>query len=279
MSGQAIVRASDGKTLSAQLQKAEGTLATLFGSRDMAIRAWKVAYVLVRRTPDLQKCSVESIVNGLLQSAQYKLELGVEAYLVPFGTEAQFIPDWKGLVRLAIRAGAITGGHADLVYEGDVFTYRRSGDAVEFFHEPKPFGKRALKDTVDDQRKAGCLGVYFIGYRKTAPPIIATLSLDEVEYVRNTYSKAKNGDLWAKRWSMGAFKTAAKQAMKLATTSPELQEVIEHDNRLETGIETGVLPGDEAAVAPYKEPQPKAVDQEAEIRAEDQRLVERGDVV
>jgi len=48
----------DGRALVAALQKAEKTLITFLGSPEGAQRALKVAFVLVRRTPDLQKCSV-----------------------------------------------------------------------------------------------------------------------------------------------------------------------------------------------------------------------------
>lgn len=279
MSGQGtdIVKAADSDKLAVAFKKAHGTLVAFLGTPEMAHRAARVAWVLIRRTPDLQKCSIESIVAGMLQSAQYKLELGTEAYLVPFGAEAQFIPDWKGLVRLGIRAGAITAGHADLVYDKDKFVYRRSGEAVEFFHEPQPFGQRSAQDTVEAHRKAGCVGVYFIGYRAGAPPIVQPMSVDEVEYVRATYSKAPNGDLWKKRWSMGAFKTATKQGMKLAATSKELLEVIELDNRQETRIKTGVLDGDEDEVRPFKEPLPIGAPKtpeptEEQVRAEDAKL-------
>jgi phage RecT family recombinase len=280
--GKEIVKAADSEQLAGALKKAHSTLVTFLGTPEMAQRAARVAWVLVRRTPDLQKCSIESIVAGILQSAQYKLELGTEAYLVPFGTEAQFIPDWKGLVRLGIRAGAITAGHADLVYDKDKFTYRRSGEAVEFFHEPQPFGQRSAQDTVEAHRKAGCVGVYFIGYRVAAPPIVQPMSVDEVEYVRTTYSKAPSGDLWKKRWSMGAFKTAAKQGMKLAATSKELLEVIELDNRQETGIKTAVLEGDEIEVRPLTEPRPALSPPapqptEEQVRAEEAKMVRAED--
>jgi recombination protein RecT len=280
-----IVLASDGEALSQALKKGQSALRRLMGSPEMAIRAATVVYVLVRRTPDLQKCSVESIVNGMIQSAQLGLELGTEAHLVPFKNrdldtyEAAFIPDWKGLVRLAIRAKAITAGHGDIVYKEDDYVCRRTGESVEFQHDRKRFGPRAKKDTVEEHIKAGCQGVYFIGYRVTGPPVVAELTVSDVEYVRRTYSKMADGKLWTQRWSAGAIKTAAKQALKVVPQSQELTTAIELDNRAETGIESGVLNGDERAVEPYREPQPKKLppaeeEDAAAVRAEDAKLAQ-----
>jgi phage RecT family recombinase len=271
-----IIRASDGQALADRLKKSQNTLQSLLGSKEMAIRAWRVAYVLVRRNPELQKCSVESVVDGMLQSAQLDLELGTEAYLVPFKGTAVFIPDWKGLVRLAIRAGAITSGHAALVYEGDEYRYRRTGVSVEFYHERSQMGTNVAPDTVEAHRTAGCRGTYFIGYTPSGPPIVAEASVDEIEYVRTTYSKEPKGLLWGKRWSVGAYKTVTKQGLKLVAQSPDLQKAIELDNRFETGIQTAVLDGDDHAVRPLQEPKAKQSpgQQEQQALEEDAKLAE-----
>lgn len=259
-----IVLASDTTALASDLRRAEPTLTAFLGSQELARRAWRVAYVLVRRTPDLQKCSLPSILDGVLQAAQFGLELGTEAYLVPFrskvtGThEAVFIPDWKGLLRLAIGVGSLTGGHGDLVYADDEYVNRRIGDTVEFTHSRKRFGARAKVDSVEEHVKASCQGVYFIGYRPSGPPVVEELSVDEVEYVRKTYSRASGGDLWTKRWSAAAIKTVCKQALKLVRMTPVLQRAIELDNRFETGIQTAVLDEDEELFRPYAEPRPRS---------------------
>lgn len=277
----ALIKASNAPALVDGLKRAERTLVTFLGTAEMAQRAWKVAYVLVRRTPDLQRCSVESIVSGMLESAQAGLELGTEAYLVPFKNkdtgqlEASFIADWKGLVRLAVREGVLTGGHGDLVYPGDEYLYERTSEGVTFRHVRQRFGARAKQDNLEAHVKAGCQGVYFIGYRPDgAPPVVEELSVSDVEYVRKTYSKQPNSPLWAKRWSAGAIKTATKQAMKLVPRTARLEHVIELDNRHETGIQTTVLNGDEEAVAPYQEPKPLGAgqDEEQKVRDEDAGL-------
>ena len=284
LTGQALVKASDPKQLATAFNAAQKTLVAFLGTPEMAQRAARIAWVLVRRTPDLQKCSVESLVAGMLQSAQFGLELGTEAYLVPFKnretntTEAVFVPDWKGLVRLAIRAGALTSGHGDLVYDGDAYLYRRTAEGVDFYHERKRFGPRAKADNLKAHLDAGCQGVYFLGYPPKGPIVVGEMSVDDVEYVRKTYSKQPDSPLWTKRWSIAAIKTVAKQTLKLVPMSPQLREAIELDNRQETGIKTGVVDGDEFDVRPLKEPRPAGViaaprepgePTEAEIRQED----------
>jgi recombination protein RecT len=284
--GTDIVKAADSEQLIGALKKAHGTLVAFLGTPEMAQRAVRVAWVLVRRTPDLQKCSIESIIAGMLQSAQFRLELGTEAYLVPFknkelGTyEAVFIPDWKGLVRLAIGAGALTTGHGDLVYKGDEYLHEQTAEGVRFRHVRQRFGARAAVDKVEEHLKAGCEGVYFIGHRTDGPPVVAEMRVAEVEYVRATYSRAPNGDLWVKRWSAGAIKTVTKQGLKLVRMTPTLQQAIELDNRQETGLKTAVLEGDEIEVRPLTEPRPVGAvsppapqPTEEQVRAEEAKMV------
>ncbi len=254
------------------LQKAGKALQRLLGTEDMAKRAITVAFVLVRRTPELQRCTIESIVTGMLQSAELGLELGTQAYLVPRNVKVQrngkdewewqasFQADWKGLVDLAIKVGSITSAHGDLVYPNDTFYSRRTEHGVEFMHERERFGKRAEQDTYEAHLAAGCQGAYFIAHTSEGPPIVQIMSIEEIHYVWQTYSqKSRDGGpnpMWGKRWSRAAIKTVAHQALKLVRKTEKLTKAIELDHRAESGIVSGVVEEDVPRFAPYQEPQP-----------------------
>jgi recombination protein RecT len=72
----------------------------------------------------LRACSRESIYTALLACAVTGLEPGAlkgEAYLVPYGSKATFIPGWKGLIKQARRSREVVGVHSNVVHEQDVF--------------------------------------------------------------------------------------------------------------------------------------------------------------
>lgn len=81
-----------------------------------------------RLNPNLQKCSVESILGYFMQAAMAGLEpastLG-QCYAVPFngksGYECQFIMGYRGMLSLARRSGDIVSVDAQIVHEKDEF--------------------------------------------------------------------------------------------------------------------------------------------------------------
>src|SRR5690606_28083055 len=94
-------------------------------------RMLRIAMTVVRQTPDLQKCTVPSVLGALMQAAQLGLEPGIlgHCYLVPFRNgrtgqhEVQFIIGYKGLIDLARRSGNIQSIAAHPVYENDLFEF------------------------------------------------------------------------------------------------------------------------------------------------------------
>ncbi len=72
----------------------------------------------------LQQCSPASVVNAVLMAADLGLDpsgrLG-SAYLVPYKTDCQLIPGYRGLIDLAVRSGFVRSVNAWVVHEKDVF--------------------------------------------------------------------------------------------------------------------------------------------------------------
>jgi recombination protein RecT len=86
----------------------------------------------------LRACTPESIYLALLACAVTGLEPGAlkgEAYLVPFGGKAQFMPGWRGLVKQARRSREILGMAANVVREADTFD-TDMGTANSLVHKP-----------------------------------------------------------------------------------------------------------------------------------------------
>lgn len=76
----------------------------------------------VQSTPTLLKCSQESLVNAFMKCAEYDLfpsSVSGEAYILPYGSVAQFQLGYKGIITLLKRQGIMI--YTDIVKENDEF--------------------------------------------------------------------------------------------------------------------------------------------------------------
>lgn len=92
----------------------------------------------------LRRCSAESIYMALLACATTGLEPGAlkqEAYLVPFGGVATFVPGWRGLVKMAKRSREVTNIVGNVVHAADDFDIEL-GTAATVKHRPALQGDR-----------------------------------------------------------------------------------------------------------------------------------------
>lgn len=189
----------------------------------------RVALTAITRTPKLADCDQASFFRCLLDLAQWGLEPdGRRAHLIPFENrkrgvvECQLIIDYKGLVELAFRAGSVKSLHADVVRDGDLFSYSL-GEITE--HVPW-----FLRRDSDKPKEPGkifavyCRAVFGDGIAKTE-----VLSEDEVNLVRSRSRAAGNGP-WVTDWSEMAKKTAFRRLSKWLPLSAELHEAFERDD-------------------------------------------------
>lgn len=110
-------------------------------SPDRMIRVFVSA---VHRTPRLSQCSAMSLLGAMQVCASLGLEpntpLG-HAYLIPFakrekvggrwvdaGVDVQLIIGYRGYIDLARRSGDLVSIHADVVYDGDDFSFSYGSD-------------------------------------------------------------------------------------------------------------------------------------------------------
>ena len=103
----------------AELQKLLGDVLTVEQFKTAAM-------TYLRNTPKLYDCDPYSVVGGLRLGAQLGLTLGPlgHFYLVPFKNQAQFILGYRGMVELAYRSGKLKRIEANIVREGDAFSFR-----------------------------------------------------------------------------------------------------------------------------------------------------------
>ena len=207
------------------LQASEGEIKKALPSHLKPERMIRIALTAFRRNPKLAECDPRSVLAAVIQSAQLGLEpdtLG-RSYFVPYKTECQFIPGWKGLVDLVNRAGNAsvwTGA----VYEGDEFDYAL-GDKPFIQHRPTG------DDDPDKLRYA-----YAVGRVKGSEwPVIEVWTMKRVWNHRDRYNKVGKSHYSYSNQEMYARKVTLLQVLKYMPMSPELTLAMELDHSAESG--------------------------------------------
>ncbi|MFH2115621.1 MAG: recombinase RecT [Spirochaetota bacterium] len=195
------------------------------------------------KNPDLLKCSFSSIMSVVLECSQLGLYPGRRAHILPFyngktkRTEAQLIPDYKGLIDLARQSGLVSRIYAHVVWEGEPFEIQY-GDKESLTHTPLPPSKRG------DTRK----GAYATAIFKDGTKHTEWLWADEVDGIK---AKSKGAGSSMSPWNSKTEsdvdemwrKTAVRRLAKYMPESPELmqfQRAVELDNHADAGLPQGL---------------------------------------
>jgi len=183
----------------------------------------------LRVNPKLAECSIESLLGGVMKSAQMGLEIGNgEAYLVPYFNsksrklEAQFQPGYKGLLKLVANTKKIKNPCVFPVFSKDFFD-------LQLGTEPKVIHKPCL-----DEDRGEVKGYYFTAEHVDGGHYIEWMSIAEVNRIRER-SKSKDSGPWVTDPIEMGRKTLAKRACKYLPSSPELSDAIKLDNEIESG--------------------------------------------
>lgn len=171
---------------------------------------------VVGNNATLQSCSTGSIVSAGLLAQTLKLSLAPTlgyAYVIPYGTKAQFQVGWKGLVQLAQRSGQYARLGVREVHDGEYVGQDEFGDDLfKFSHEH------------DDKKVVGYYAYFELlnGFKKTVYWTKA-----QVEKHAKQYSQAyKQGRAtkWNDEFDAMAMKTVLKQLLtKWGPMSTEMQ--------------------------------------------------------
>ncbi len=178
-----------------------------------AERVLKVALAATARTPKLLECSVQSILQSVMQAAQLGLEPGSplgHAYLVPYGKECTLIVGYKGLIDLARRSGQVDGIEARAVYEKDEF-------AVEYGLQTVLRHKPFL-----GQDRGALHAVYAIGRLKDSEPQIEVMAKHEVDAIR-ARSRSGGSGPWQTDYTEMARKTVVRRLCKYLPLSVDIK--------------------------------------------------------
>ena len=217
-------------------------------------------------------CSQDSILFAIQEAASFGFRIGgsmAEGYLIPYGQECQFQPDYKGLLKLARRSGAFQVIEAVEVYEKDLF---------HVFRDPEP---RIRHEPSLDPDPGPMVRVYAYAVLQNGHMVFEHMSRADIEKVRQA-SKAPNSPAWKNWYGQMGCKAVLKRLLKRQERSIELTRAIEADDREYQGepqpgsATAGVAPQRGVAglrgrlgIEEARPPSPSVVYQEADEPADD----------
>lgn len=176
------------------------------------------ALLTLAETPKLFECTKTSLLAGIYQAAKDGLELGRDAYLIPFkgrgGTlEATYVRDYRGLVKLLERTGKVAKAFAEVVHERDTCTIDY-GDASKPLTHQIALSARGLP-----------LGAYGAIVRTDGTWHLHYMDKRDLDRVKEQ-APGREQDTWIKHPLEMWRKTALKNAAKYCPLTPEVQAAL-----------------------------------------------------
>lgn len=170
---------------------------------------------VMNEKPELAKINRALVQQGLLKAAYLGLDfMNKECYLIPYGNTVQFQTDYKGeckfVKRYSIRK--IKDIYAKVVREGDVFSEEIVGGLPVINFKPVPFNS------------ANIIGAFAVCLYEDGGMDYETMSLEDINSVRNNYSKAANSKAWKNSFGEMAKKTVLRRLCKHIETDFETIE-------------------------------------------------------
>lgn len=178
-------------------------------------RIYQSAVAVMNSDIDFSKCKPQDVAMEFFKGVVLGLEASnKEYYVIPYGTKPTFQMDYKGAKKLAMKYSEreIKDVKSYLVKEGDHIDFGVKDGEDYFEFKPVPFSK------------ADVVGVVSVVYFTDGGMVYETMSTEEVEEIRNGFSKAKNSPAWVKTWGEMAKKTVMRRALKGVTLNFENPE-------------------------------------------------------
>lgn len=211
------------ETISSMMERYKAQFAKALPKHLTPDRFVRVALTIYNKTPKLANCTPASLFACLLDCAALGIEPdGRKAHLIPYGDKCTLIIDYKGLVDLARRSGAVSDIHADIVCKNDKFEYS-FGSKGGLHHVPN------LED------RGEMIAAYSYVKLRDGSESFEVMSLKEIEAIQKR-SKAGNAGPWVTDKPEMAKKTVFRRHSKWLPFSSEFQDAVEKDYDTPTDI-------------------------------------------
>lgn len=161
---------------------------------------------VLQDTKGIEQCQPISVARTMLKGAFLGLDFfNKECYAIPYGGSLQFQTDYKGEIKLAKKYSfnPIKDIYAKIVRQGDDFQESIKDGQQTINFKPVPFND------------ADIIGVFAVCLFQDGGMIYETMTKQEIEGIRNNFSKAKNSPAWTKTPGEMYKKTVLRRLCKL----------------------------------------------------------------
>jgi recombination protein RecT len=218
-----------------QLGKYEKAVTDLLGNKyGISTQEFMIKVInAVKKSPDLLKCSPQSLFGSILYFAEIGLPFNTPegfGYILPYSSKGQMeatpIIGYKGLIEMAYRNPKVKSIRIQSVYENDVFDYEY-GTQEYIKHKPSAVNRGNL------------VAVYSIAQIEGINPLFVVVHKSELDKIQklsksggSQYSPYNNGtDVFNIMQSKVAIKLLFKTLPK--TDNDALLKVLELDNKFD----------------------------------------------
>ena len=142
-----------------------------------------------KKRENLDGISADSIALCMIKGAFLGLDfLSGECYAIPYGKEMNFQTDYKGEIKVCKKHSIqpIKDIFAKVVREGDLYDEGVDDGKQKLTFKPLPFNNGKM------------IGAFAIVTFTDGSMLYESMSAEEIENVRQNYSKAKDSDAWKK---------------------------------------------------------------------------------
>lgn len=161
---------------------------------------------VLQDTKDIDKCQPISVARTMLKGAFLGLDFfNRECYAIPYGENLQFQTDYKGEIKLAKKYSfnPIKDIYAKIVRQGDDFQESIEDGQQTINFKPLPFNNGEI------------IGAFAVCLFQDGSMLYETMTKQEIEGIRNNFSKAKNSPAWVKTPGEMYKKTVLRRLCKL----------------------------------------------------------------
>lgn len=140
-----------------------------------------------KKRDNLNGIPADSVALCMIKGAFLGLDfLSGECYAIPYGSEMNFQTDYKGEIKVCKKHSIqpIKDIFAKVVREGDMYDEGVDDGKQNLTFKPIPFNNGKM------------IGAFAIVTFKDGSMLYESMSAEEIEGVRENYSKAKNSDAW-----------------------------------------------------------------------------------
>lgn len=186
-----------------------------------------------KKRENLDGISADSIALCMIKGAFLGLDfLSGECYAIPYNKEMNFQTDYKGEIKICKKHSIqpIKDIFAKIVREGDLYDEGVEDGKQKLVFRPLPFNNGKI------------IGAFAIVTYTDGSMLYESMSTEEIEEVRQNYSKAKDSDAWKKSSGEMYRKTVIRRLSKyIEKDFDKVEQLMAYDEGGGVEFQNGLL--------------------------------------